>query len=781
MSPRTPTLLATAVVVALAVTGTGLPAQALPAATAPAAATATTAPAAGTAVPAPATGGVPAPADATVGATPGDTAVDLTLVLRPVDPAALTALPGATTGDTADQRADAVAAVAPVEDARSRARTVLTDAGFTVTDPDTWEVEAHGTAAQAEALFGVDLVGTGDGMHPTAEPTLPQSFGGSVVAVLGLDVRPALAHAAVPAGYGPATLASAYRSSGSATAGAGATVATVQFSGWDRNDLSAYAAATGRKLPALDQIAVDGADPHRGDGYQGETEVALDQQALLAVAPGARQRVYVTPNSFQGSYDAYSRIADDVRTAGITAVSISWGSCETQTPAGARAALDAALSRIVAAGATVFAATGDDGARCPTGPRTTIRDVSYPASSPAVVAVGGTSLSKTKAGWTESGWSNSLGAGGGGTSSAYARPAWQTGTGITGTKRMLPDVAALADPAKGPAVYMSTAHGFVLGGGTSLASPVLAGQLAVALTARGCAVGVGDVHQALYANPTAFRDVVTGSNGTAPATRGWDAATGLGSPKWSALGRLLPTAADCTRPTTTAAAAGAGATAVTSGTRTVPSGTSIHSPNGQYWLDVQADGSLVEWGNGRRLWQSSGRAAGAGLRLGTTGRLAVVAPSGAVLWSTSARTASGGARLTVTDAGDVRVTARDGAVLWHNRAPGADRLVPGATLVPGQSLRDASGGRRLTMRFDGDLVIGSGSRVLSRRSGGGAGASLLLLPSGDLVLAAPLGQTRWSTGTAERGGAGMVLRMQSDGNLVLRKGTTVVWASRTRG
>ncbi|PZE69799.1 S8 family serine peptidase [Curtobacterium sp. MCBD17_021] len=769
MSPRTPTLLAAAVVVALAVAGTGLPAQAQPSATVP------TAPAD------PAAGGVPAPSDPTAGATPDDTPVDLTLVLRPVDPAALAALPVSTSGDTADQRAAAVAAVAPVDDARSRARAVLTGAGFTVTDPDTWEVEAHGTAAQAEALFGVELVGTGDGMHPVAEPTLPRAFDGAVVSVLGLDTRPALAHAAVPGGYAPADLAGAYRSSGSATAGAGATIATVQFSGWDRNDLSAYAVAAGRKLPALDQIAVAGADPHVGDGNQGETEVALDQQALLAVAPGARQRVYVTENSFRGSYDAYSRIADEVRTAGITAVSISWGSCETRTPAGARAALDAALSRIVAAGATVFAATGDDGAQCPTGPTTTIRDVSYPASSPAVVGVGGTSLTKTRTGWTEAGWSNSLGAGGGGTSRAYARPAWQTGTGTSGTRRQLPDVAALADPAEGLAVYMSTAHGFVLGGGTSLASPVLAGQLAVALTARGCAAGVGDVHQALYANPAAFRDVVTGSNGTWRAARGWDAATGLGSPNWSALGRVLPTAPDCTPPTTTAAAAGADATSMTSGTRTVPAGTSIHSPNGQYWLDLQGDGSLVEWGNGRRLWQSSGQADGAGLRLDPSGRLSVVAPSGAVVWSTSATTTSGGARLTVDDAGDVRVTARDGVVLWRNGAPGTDRLVPGATLVPGQSIRDASGTRRLSVRSNGQLVATSGSTVLFRKSGGGAGASLLLLPSGDLVLAGPFGEKRWSTGTAKRGGTGMTLRMQSDGNVVLRKGSAAVWASHTRG
>ena len=779
MSRRTPTLLAvTAVAVALAVTGTGLPAQALPAATAPVAAT--PAPVAPTTA-VPAVAGVPAPADPTAGATPGDAPVDLTLVLRPTDPAALAALPTATTGDSAEQRADAVEAVAPADDAPSRTRSVLTGAGFAVTDTDTWEVEAHGTAAQAEALFGVTLVGTGDGMHPTTAPTVPQSFGGAVVSVLGLDTRPALAHAAVPAGYASADLAGAYRSTGSATAGAGATIATVQFSGWDRNDLSAYAVASGRPLPALDQIAVDGVDPHVGDGSQGETEVAIDQQALLAVAPGARQRVYVTDNSFQGSYDAYSRIADEVRSAGITAVSISWGSCETRTPADARAALDAALSRIVAAGATVFAATGDDGARCPTGPRTTIRDVSYPASSPAVVGVGGTSLTKTKTGWTEAGWSNTLGAGGGGTSSAYARPAWQTGTGTSGTKRQLPDVAALADPAKGLGVYLSTAHGFVLGGGTSLASPVLAGQLAVALTARGCAAGVGDVHHALYRNPAAFRDVVTGSNGTARAARGWDAATGLGSPNWSALGRLLPTAEDCTAPTTTAAAAGATATTIVSGNRTVPGGTSIHSPSGQYWLDLQADGSLVEWGNGRRLWRSTGSADGAVLRLDASGLLAVVAPSGTVLWSTSARTASGGARLTVDDTGDVRVTARDGVLLWHNGAPGTDQLVPGATLVPGQAIHDASGLRRFAVRSNGQLVVTVRGTAVYRKAGGGAGASLLLLPNGDLLLAGPLGDRRWSTGTGGKGGTGVTLRMGSDGNVVLRKGRSALWASHTRG
>jgi hypothetical protein len=768
MSHRTPSLFtAAAVVTALAVVGVTLPA-----------ATASAAPSAPMQVVPQRT--LPVPTDPTTGVTPDTEAVDLTVVLRPTDQAALRALPTTTSGATGDERAAAVAEVAPESDDRAVVHAALTAAGFAVTDVDTWQVEARGTAAQAEAVFGVELLGTGDGMHPAADPVLSGVLGGAVTSVLGLDTRPVVSHAAVPGGYAPADLASAYASSTASSAGAGATIATVQFSGWDRNDLAAYAAAVGRPVPALDQIAVDGADVHRGDGYGGETEVALDQEALLAVAPSARHRVYIAPNSFQGMYHAYSELADDVRSAGITAVSISWGGCESLLSDGARMALDDALDRVVAAGATVFAASGDSGATCQTGPSTSIRDVSYPASSPAVVGVGGTALLGSRARWSETGWSNEYGAGGGGTSGAYAKPSWQIGAGVTGTKRLVPDVAAVADPTTGPGIWLGASHGFVYGGGTSLASPVVAGQFAAALSARGCAAGVGDVHGVLYANPGAFRDVTTGSNGTWNAAAGYDRATGLGTPQWSRLGALLPVASSCPLPTG-AAAARASATSVTSSAATVPAGTSIHSPNGQYWLDLQQDGNLVEWGNGRALWSTKTSGAGNTMALGTNGVLAVKSASGAVLWSSKTATSSGSAKLTVTDMGDVRVTAGGGRVLWRNKAPGADRLVPGASLVQGQSLWDTAGKRRLVIRADGQMRVMIGSRTAKRVNSGGGGSSLQMAPNGDVVLWDRFGKRAWSTGTSRAGGAKVTLRMQTDGNLVLRKGTSVLWKSGTKG
>ncbi|MFJ3384850.1 MULTISPECIES: hypothetical protein [unclassified Curtobacterium] len=744
------------------------------------AAPASATPAAAALTPSAAPAAVPVPSDPTVGRTPADAPVDLTVVLRPSDEATLRTLPTATVGDSAADRADAVAAVAPEPPHGAAVRAALVAAGFTVTDRDTWELEATGTAARAEALFGVQLLGSGDGMHPAAEPVLPASFGGAVTTVLGLDARPAAAHAALPGGYAPADLARAYASSSATTAGAGTTVATVQLSGWDRNDLVAYAKAVGRDVPALDQVAVDGADVHRPDGSGGESEVALDQEAILATAPAARQRVYVAPNSFQGLYDAYSRIADDVRAAGIVAVSVSWGSCESTTSAGARGALDNALNRVVAAGATVFAASGDDGAACPTGPKTAVTSVTYPASSPAVVAVGGTSLRTTASATRESAWGNSYGASGGGVSAAYARPAWQTGTGVSGTQRLVPDIASVADPATGPGVYLGAAHGFALGGGTSLASPVVAGQLAAALSARGCASGVGDLHQTLYANPGAFRDVTSGTNGTYAAAKGHDLATGLGSPNWSVLGALLP-AAECTVGPVAGSTADAGATAtgITGSAVPVPSGTSIRSPHGLWWLDLQADGKLVEWGGGRAVWSSNVASKGASLVVGTDGTLAVRSTSGATVWSAGKVSAGSAPRLQVTDLGAVQLV-RGTTVLWQQVPATRDRLLPGASLVPGQEIRDTTGHRRFLVRDDGQLRIILGTKTVLAVSGGRESA-LRVHADGNVVLYDALGRAKWSTRTSRFGGKGMVLRMQTNGDVTLYQGTTMRWHSKTKG
>ncbi|WIE81199.1 S53 family peptidase [Curtobacterium sp. MCSS17_016] len=466
--------------------------------------------------------------------TPGATPVSITVILTPDDRGELRSI--ATTSAPTD-----VSAVAPPLGHAPHVRTALEDAGFTVdADSDRWDLTATGTAADAERLFTVHLVGVGEKMHPTSEPVMPSSFDGKATTVLGLDQRPVISPTAVP-GTPASTLTGAYGAPSSATAGAGTTIATVQFSGWNANDLKTYAKAAGKAMPSYTQISVDGASTTKKDSDAGAFEVALDQQTILAVAPKAAQRVYFADNSVQGMYDAYSHVAADVAQHGITTVSVSWLMCEPQLSARTITVLEDAIDRVVAAGATMFAASGDHGAYCTTGQK----GVGYPASSPAVLSVGGTSLTKSGTAYRETTWGNSTGSTGGGLSSKFTRPSYQSKTGIASSRRQTPDIAAIADPNTGPAVYSSIYGRWMLAGGTSLASPILAAELASTLGNRGCSIGIGDIHSTLYANPRGFRDITTGGNGTDKARRGYDLVTGLGSPNWSALKNALPKASRC--------------------------------------------------------------------------------------------------------------------------------------------------------------------------------------------------------------------------------------------
>ncbi|MGW8431574.1 S53 family peptidase [Curtobacterium citreum] len=470
-------------------------------------------------------------------ATPGETPVNITVVLTPDDRDELRSI--ATTSEPTD--AADVETVAPPAGHAPKVRAALEAAGFTVdADTDRWDLTATGTAADAEQLFQVHLVGAGEQMHPTSEPVMPAAFDGKATAVLGLDQRPVISPTAVP-GTPASTIAGAYGGVNSPNAGAGTTVATVQFSGWNANDLQTYAKAAGKAMPSYTQISVDGTSTTKQGSDAGAFEVALDQQAILSVAPKAAQRVYFADNSVQGMYDAYSQVAGDVAKYGITTVSVSWLMCEPQLSAGTINVLEDAVDRVVASGATMFAASGDNGAKCVNGQT----GVGYPASSPAVLSVGGTSLTKSGSTYRESAWGNSFGSTGGGYSSRFNRPAYQAKTGINSSRRQTPDIAALADPGTGPGIWSSVYGKWMLGGGTSLASPILAGQLAATLSNRGCSVGIGDIHTTLYANPGAFRDITSGGNGADNARRGYDLVTGLGSPNWGVLKNVLPKASGC--------------------------------------------------------------------------------------------------------------------------------------------------------------------------------------------------------------------------------------------
>jgi hypothetical protein len=167
--------------------------------------------------------------------------------------------------------------------------------------------------------------------------------------------------------------------------------------------------------------------------------------------------------------------------------------------------------------------------------------VSYPAASPDVIAVGGTTLTRasgTVRGWTETTWSGT----GSGCSAYEAKPSWQADTGCT--SRMLNDVSAVADPVDSPIAFYDTSSGdWVEGGGDNVAAAIIAAMLAL-----GGAPAAGSSPAAyLYAHPGLFNDITTGSNGTcAPspayfctAGTGYDGPTGLGTPA-GALGAQAP-------------------------------------------------------------------------------------------------------------------------------------------------------------------------------------------------------------------------------------------------
>ncbi|MBY8887070.1 S53 family peptidase [Streptomyces sp. PTM05] len=164
--------------------------------------------------------------------------------------------------------------------------------------------------------------------------------------------------------------------------------------------------------------------------------------------------------------------------------------------------------------------------------------VGYPSSSPYVVSVGGTSLVKSSntRGWNETVWNTKSGEGTGSGCSAYEpKPSWQKDTGCS--KRMTADVAAVADPGHGVAVYDSYQEkGWGVYGGTSAATPVIAGVYADA----GTPASGSNPASFPYADPGALNDVTSGDNGSCSpayfctAEKGYDGPTGLGTPNGTA-------------------------------------------------------------------------------------------------------------------------------------------------------------------------------------------------------------------------------------------------------
>ena len=272
-------------------------------------------------------------------------------------------------------------------------------------------------------------------------------------------------------------------------------------------------------------------DPGDRSGANGE--VALDIQVAGGVAPGARIAVYFAPNTSQGFVDAISQaVHDDDNTPSV--ISISWGSSEENWSAQALRAMNAALKDAAALGVTVTAASGDGLAT--DGESDGEVHVDYPASDPYVLGCGGTRLTASNGAIEEEVvWKSNGGGTGGGVSTRFARPAYQSSVAVPDPAsaaggRGVPDVAGDADPDTGYRIVTDGSWSVV--GGTSAVAPLWAAIVAGLNAARGEPLGL--FHAALYENDSALRDVTEGDNRSGSlgyaAAPGWDPCTGLGSP-----------------------------------------------------------------------------------------------------------------------------------------------------------------------------------------------------------------------------------------------------------
>jgi len=225
-------------------------------------------------------------------------------------------------------------------------------------------------------------------------------------------------------------------------------------------------------------------------------------------------------------------------------MSISWGAPEDGWSTASRNAMETALEDAAALGVTVTVAAGDNGSS--DGESDGLPHVDFPASSPSVLACGGTemlgsgSTISSEVVWNET--AGNEGATGGGVSTVFALPTWQSNAGVPAAAggfagRGVPDIAGNADPLTGYAVRVDGQDEVV--GGTSAVAPLWAALVARLNQQLGHSLGAANA--ALYgATNKVFRDITRGNNGSYAAGAGWDACTGLGSPDGQALlGALL--------------------------------------------------------------------------------------------------------------------------------------------------------------------------------------------------------------------------------------------------
>jgi subtilase family serine protease len=439
-------------------------------------------------------------------------------------------------------------------------------------------------------------------------------------------------YGAAPGGSGltPAQTSSLYDAApvyklGNKGKGQGATLAVFELSGYTSSDITTYehqffgksekvkitnvnvdggpvtpACPTGDECGPFDSgSCANGCD---SADFSGDIEVDADVETQIAIAPNISHiLVYNAPNDEDGItvVDEYFKIASDNLADSISS---SWGGCESDEGIAVAKAESVAFSQMAAQGQSMFASAGDTGAfDCLRGSGTTNLSVDDPASQPFVTGVGGTSFgtfdpgANTKTAYpngSETVWNvldacsasdlgacSEFGAGGGGISSFWAAPSFQSGPGVnnsftekgpkfcsqatksTQTCREVPDVSANADeftpygefctgdPTTNSecATFSSTqpAPGWFGIGGTSLSSPLWSGVIALWDSVHGkrfgsASFGLYHLFREKNSYNTFFHDITgknqtENNNGFYPTTANYDMATGIGTPRISGI------------------------------------------------------------------------------------------------------------------------------------------------------------------------------------------------------------------------------------------------------
>ncbi|MBA2285111.1 MAG: S53 family peptidase [Ktedonobacteraceae bacterium] len=495
---------------------------------------------------------------------------------------------------------EVTAAYAPLSSSQQRVITYLRGYGFTVT----LTVSQHlvigikGTVADAENAFHLHInnyhSSTGrDFYAPASNPLVPANLAGLIQSISGLDNVRHFTHppvkstkrsvSAVKANgvsclgqgsasngyYLPSQFATGYNLTGLYNAGyhgEGQTIGLVEFDNYSSSDISAYTRCYGGASVPINRVLVDGG---AGNPSQGAFEVELDMETILSATPKlAGLNVYEAPNNDTGNIDMWGQI---ISNDAVPVVSTSWGVCEPGANSTALQQENSLFMLAAAQGQTIVAASGDYGTNDCRIPLSSTNPVPFqavddPASQPYVTGVGGTTLTLNGNNTynSETVWNNhfiqtldDVLAGGGGLSSVWHRPDWQSGPGVingySNGQREVPDVSLNADPNIGYLVYCSvaatgcSAAGFYSAGGTSAAAPMWAAFIALTneKTLHDGGFNIGFINPYLYqinqntggtSYSNDFHDVTSGNNDGLndgktiyPATAQYDLASGLGS------------------------------------------------------------------------------------------------------------------------------------------------------------------------------------------------------------------------------------------------------------